>query len=70
MDNIFNDNSIAKILEGLQGAKELLETHVTKEMIDQMTDEQKADFEKAKKLTSKESLREMSKDLINLTENY
>ena len=70
MDNFFNTNStqtdFAKVFTGLQGARDLLNKFVTPELLQQMTPEQRAEYDKAMKMSDKDELKSHAKKLEDL----
>lgn len=63
MDNL---GDLTKVLEGLQGAKNILANNITSEVLDQMTDEQRKEYEKA---LNDPKLKIALKDLEKMTKN-
>jgi len=42
-----NSKDLAKVLEGLKGAQNLLKTHITNDVLKEFTPEQRKDYDKA-----------------------
>jgi len=66
MHNIFEDNaSFTKVLEGLQGARELINEHMTEDLEKQMTEEQRAELQKVRDLSDPKKLKAKAMELMN-----
>lgn len=66
MHNFFNDSaSFTKVLEGLQGARELINEHITEDLESQMNEDQRAELEKARKITDPKKLKAKAMELMN-----
>jgi hypothetical protein len=66
MHNFFNDSaSFTKVLEGLQGARELMNEHITEEIESQMNEEQLAELQKARDLSDPKKLKAKAMQLMN-----
>ena len=65
-----NNKDFTKVLEGLARAKNILNSILTPEILEQMTDEQRQEIEDAKKGVDNEAIKKASKDLANFPHNY
>ena len=65
-----NSKDFTKVLEGLESAKNILNSILTPEILEQMTDEQRQEIEDAKKGIDNDALKKASKDLENFTNKY